>query len=646
LLLYFSLKKNIPIDEKITISATISIVLILGVLIVFLMKKIYRTKEALRLANDSLETKVMERTAALHQSESRYRTIFEHSGTAMVISDPDMRISLANSKFVNICGYEKHEIEKNKSWLEFLDEKCRHNINFQGPDSDGSSYGQHLECRFSDKHEQSKDVLVSFAPIPETGGYVVSVADISQLKEAERKVYHHAFYDTLTGLPNRALFMEHLAMAVKRTKRRENYHFAILYLDIDRFKIINDGLGHHVGDALLIAFANRLKESLRDIDVLARFGGDEFAILLEDIEDDDFALKVARRLQKLLGLPFNIEEHEIFAPASFGIVLKTRAYERPADILRDADTATYHAKDMGRGQLRVFDQKLHQRALQLLQIETDLRKAIEKDQFELHYQPIVDMVSGRINGFEALIRWLHPHKGLLKPDVFIPVAEETGLIIPIGRWVLQKACSDLMHWQKCMHKPQTLFISVNISSKQFLRPNLIEDIQEILDSCGLSPTQLKLEITETALMENTDENLQLIQRLKDIGIQIVIDDFGTGYSSMSYLHRFPIDTLKVDRSFVSNLGKEIDGNKNIVEAIITLAHKLNIDVVAEGVETASQYAVLSDMKCQSAQGFLFSEPLATNAMLKLIEDIDYCGKIHPGRPFNLAQFEALRPSSS
>jgi diguanylate cyclase (GGDEF)-like protein len=468
----------------------------------------------------------------------------------------------------------------------------------------------------------------------------------SKVREAKKKIYRHAFHDALTGLPNRALFMEHLALSVRRSKRRDGYHFAILYLDIDRFKIINDGLGHHLGDALLNAFAARLRDSLRDIDVLARFGSDEFVILLEDIEDEDFALKVARRLQCQLNRPFAIDEYEIYAPASIGIVLNTGAYDRPEDIIRDADTATHHAKEKGRSQLKIFDQKLHHRALELLRLETDLRKAIEANEFELHYQPIVDLQTGTITGFEALIRWRHPFKGLLAPDVFIPVAEETGLIIPIGRWVLQKACSDLVDWQRRIIADAPLFISVNISSKQFLRPNLIEDIRKILNGCGLSPSQLKLEITETTLMENTEDNLLLIQRLKNLGIQIVIDDFGTGYSSMSYLHRFPIDTLKVDRSFVSNLGNGIGGHKNIVEAIVTLAHTLNITVVAEGVETATQYAVLSDMKCQSAQGFLFSEPLATRGMSKLLEHIKGFGRVHPGHPYKIYPQEAVQPTPS
>jgi diguanylate cyclase (GGDEF)-like protein len=469
----------------------------------------------------------------------------------------------------------------------------------------------------------------------------------TKVKDAKKKIYRHAFHDALTGLPNRALFMEHLALSVRRAKRRDDYHFAILYLDIDRFKNINDGLGHHLGDALLNAFSARLQDSLRDIDVLARFGSDEFVILLEDIEDEDFALKIARRLQDRLNRPFTIDGREIYAPASFGIVLKTCAYDKAEDIIRDADTATHHAKEKGRGQLKIFDPKLHQRALQLLQLETDLRKAIDAGEFELHYQPIVDLTGGGISGFEALIRWRHPLKGLLAPDSFIPIAEETGLIIPIGRWVLQKACSDLIEWQRRTLTDRPLFVSVNISSKQFLRPNLIEDIRNTLNQSGLSPSRLKLEITETTLMENTEENLHLIQRLKNLGIQIVIDDFGTGYSSMSYLHRFPIDILKVDRSFISNLGQDVGGNKNIVEAIVTLAHKLNISVVAEGVETASQCAVLSEMKCQSAQGFLFSEPLATRGMQQLLENIDGFGRAaRPGQSLNMAPLEAHRAASS
>ena len=424
-------------------------------------------------------------------------------------------------------------------------------------------------------------------------------------------------------------------MAVKRAKRRDDYHFAVLYLDIDRFKLVNDSLGHGVGDSLLVAFANRIKESLREIDTLARFGGDEFVILLEDIEDSEYASGVADRLQHELKRPFNIEGKEVFAPASFGVVSIINDYDQPEDIIRDADAAMYHAKENGKAQYKIFDKTLHKKALHLLQRETDLRKSIHKNEFENHYQPIVDLRTSSLVGFEALIRWNHPELGLIYPGSFISIAEETGLIIPITQLIVQQACEDLRFWQKQLQERIKLTMNVNISSKHFMSPTLLDDIKEILSRTGMPPEQLKLEITETALMQDVDETIRLVHRLKDYGLSLVIDDFGTGYSSLSYLQRLPIDTLKVDRSFVSRIKTEPDGNRNIVEAIISLAHRLNMVVVAEGVETEEQLAILMDMNCQFGQGFLFSTPLSKPKVDELIESIRNFSKENPNGNFSL-----------
>jgi diguanylate cyclase (GGDEF)-like protein len=464
-------------------------------------------------------------------------------------------------------------------------------------------------------------MLCTLATIPGSDKSVVSLADITELKEAERQISHQAFHDTLTNLPNRALFMEHLTMAVKRAKRRDDYRFAVLYLDIDRFKLVNDSLGHSVGDRLLEAFASRIQASLRDIDTLARFGGDEFVILLEDIENSEYASGVADRLQQELKRPFMVEGKEVFAPASFGVVLNTKDYNQPEDIIRDSDAAMYHAKENGKAQYKVFDKTLHKKASHLLQRETDLRKSIHRNEFENHYQPIVDLRTSSLVGFESLIRWNHPQLGLIYPDSFISIAEETGLIVPITQLIAQQACEDLCHWQKQLKDQLKLTMNINISSKHFQSPTLLDEIKEILGTTGMPPEQLKLEITETALMEDADETIRLVHRLKDFGIKLVIDDFGTGYSSLSYLQRLPIDALKVDRSFVSRIKNEPDGNRNIVEAIISLAHRLNMTVVAEGVETEEQLAILLEMNCQFGQGYLFSKPLSKPNVDKLIVNI-------------------------
>ena len=622
---YYYFEKNMAAGQNLTVFITMGIILLISLCTQLLINSINKSKRALTVANETLEVKVKERTAELRESEMRYRTIFENTGAATVIVENDMTISLANSEFVSISAYEKNEIENKKSWLNFIDEKTHRKLLKENTDTSRKK-GSHaevknFECEFFDRHNNKKDILCTLASIPGTDKSVASLADITELKMAERQIYHQAFHDTLTGLPNRALFMEILNMAIKRSKRRADYHYAVLYLDIDRFKLVNDSLGHNVGDKLLVAFANRIQDSLREIDSLARLGGDEFVILLEDIESDEYATNVAERLQQELKRPFMVSGKEVFAPASFGVMANTKDYEHAENIIRDADSAMYHAKEKGKAQFKVFDKKLHEKAMHLLQRETDLRKAIHNNQFENHYQPIVDLKTASLVGFEALIRWNHPQLGLINPGSFISIAEETGLIIPITRLVVESACMDLQYWQEQLQDKIRLSMNVNISSKHFLMPSLLDDIQESLNKTGLPPEQLKLEITETALMEDADETVRLVHRLKDYGLQLVIDDFGTGYSSLSYLQRLPIDTLKVDRSFVSRIQNEPDGNRNIVEAIISLAHRLNMIVVAEGVETPEQYGILLEMNCQLGQGYLFSKPLAKKVVDELVDTI-------------------------
>ena len=512
--IYYMFEKIISASQNLTILITVVVILLISIFTQILLNNINRTKAALEDANRTLETKVEERTVELQKSEAKYRTIFENTGTVIIIIEEDMIISLANSEFSDLSGYEKDQIENRMPWTKFINDKTHRKLmtgKLLPAHKEGSNLlAKNFECKFIDKNNIKKDILMTFATIPGIDKNVASIADISELKEAERQIYHQAFHDTLTGLPNRALFMEHLTMAIKRGKRRKDYFFAVIYLDIDRFKLINDSLGHNVGDKLLVAFANRIQDSLRDIDSLARFGGDEFVILLEDIEDKNYAVVIAERLQQSLKVPFDISGSEIYAPASFGIVLNTKVYDNPENIIRDADAAMYHAKEKGRSQFKIFDKTLHEKALKLLQIETDLRRAIANNEFELYYQPIVSLDTISIIGFEALIRWNYPEQGLVFPDSFIHVAGETGLIIPIGRWVLKQACIDLRRWEGQIKSKLPLFMSVNISSKQFLRPSLVDEIKENLDKSGLPPDRLKLEITETALMEDAHETIPLI----------------------------------------------------------------------------------------------------------------------------------------
>ena len=468
--------------------------------------------------------------------------------------------------------------------------------------------------------KQAQEALLRAAVVEATNQKLEK--EITSRKRLESQLLHNAFHDVLTGLPNRALFMDRLSRAIARTQRHDEYLFAVLFLDLDRFKLINDSLGHMVGDELLQSIAQRLSGCVRAGDTIARLGGDEFVILLEDIQDLSDATYIAERIQKELTLPFNVCGHEVFTAVSIGIVLspktanETESYDQPENLLRDADTAMYRAKALGRARYEVFDTAMHTQSLARLQLETDLRRALERQEFQLHYQPIVSLKTGKLNGFEALVRWQHPRKGLVSPAEFIPVAEETGLIVPIGQWVIAEACKQMSAWQVRFPASRSLTISVNLSAKQFAQPDLIKQIAQILHETNLDAQSLKLEITESVLMEAESVTTVLLQ-LKALGVSLSIDDFGTGYSSLSYLHRFPIDTLKIDRSFVSRMGNDSE-NSNIIQAIVTLAHVLDIDVIAEGVETVEQQAQLSALQCKYAQGYLFSKPLDSETAGALI----------------------------
>ena len=420
--------------------------------------------------------------------------------------------------------------------------------------------------------------------------------------------------DALTGLANRILFLDRLARAIER-RRRHGDIYAVLFIDLDRFKLVNDSLGHIVGDQLLIAIAKRLQHCLRSNDSCARFdadhtiarlGGDEFTILLDDIKQVGDAMRVADRIQKTLALPFNLDGHEVFTSASIGIAVGARDYESPEAVLRDADTALYRAKALGKARYEVFDVEMRDRAVARLRLDTDLRRAIERHEFHLYYQPIVSLQRNRIEGFEALLRWPHWDRGLVYPADFIPVAEETGLILPMGWWALREACRQLSIWQKTLPQGTPLTMAVNLSSKQFVQLDLALQLEQILVETGVAASSLKLEITESAIIDNTNSMIGLLLQLKSLGLQIAIDDFGTGYSSLSYLHRLPIDSLKIDRSFVSCMTQD---SAEIVRAIVGLAHNLGLDVIAEGVETVEQLEQLKALGCEFGQGYLFSRPV-------------------------------------
>ncbi len=444
---------------------------------------------------------------------------------------------------------------------------------------------------------------------------IFTLITIRQIRLSQQM--HNALHDALTGLPSRALFMNRLEHTVEYGKRHGNYLFAVLFLDLDRFKMVNDSLGHTIGDQLLSAVAGRLATCLRSTDTLARFGGDEFTILLEDLNDISDVLRVADRLQAELKLPFTLGEQEVFTTASIGIALNATDHDRPEDLLRNADIAMYRAKQQGSVRYEIFNTGMHIQVVARLQLETELRRAVENQEFRIFYQAIVALDTGLLTGFEALVRWQHPERGLVLPMDFLPVAIEIGLSIPIDQWVLAQACRQTQQWQEQFPAHPPLKISVNLCSSQFAQPDLIKQIDQVLRETNLEAHSLKLEITETVIMENSESATQKLLQLRELGVQLSIDDFGTGYSSLGRLHSFPIDSLKIDCSFIKRMGQDAR-NLEIVETIVTLAQKLDVDVTAEGLETKEQLARLRQLKCEYGQGYFFSRPVDSEAAKALI----------------------------
>ncbi|HYY87642.1 MAG TPA: EAL domain-containing protein, partial [Chloroflexota bacterium] len=445
------------------------------------------------------------------------------------------------------------------------------------------------------------ELTVSEMPAEDERLFIAVVRDITDRKAVEQELTRLAFHDPLSNLPNRALFMDRLQHALERAAR-QGRPIAVMFLDLDNFKVVNDSLGHKAGDQLLVSVAQRLVGCLRTVDTAARFGGDEFTVLLEDLTGPEDALLVADRIANHLNEPFQLDGREVFVTASIGIALTDGSSETAESLVRTADLAMYQAKTSGKARYAVFDPEMNDRAWRRLETETDLRHALDRSEFVLHYQPIVDLATGRIVEVEALVRWQHPERGLVPPAEFIPTAEETGLIVPLGRWVLAEACAQLRAWGD-----PDLVVSVNLAARQFQDAALVEDVARVLKASGLQPWQLKLEITESAAMLDAAATEATLRQLKRLGVHLAIDDFGTGYSALSYLKRFSVDTLKVDRSFVGGLGHDTD-DAAIVTAIVALAHTMGLEVTAEGVETADQQARLQRLGCNRAQGYYFARP--------------------------------------
>ena len=562
-----------------------------------------------------------ETPTTMRDASEMFRVAFDYSAIGMALVFHTGHWHRVNRSLCQLLGYSESELlardfqdfvhpDDRLTAMAKLEQLLRSKI---------ATYQIEMRCVHKDGHDVWVMWSVSQALVEGTEAVhlIYQLQSITDRKAAEERLLHDALHDALTGLPNRALIIDHLKLTIGRAKRRQDLKFAVLFLDLDRFKLINDSLGHMAGDQLLVGFARRLELCLRPGDTIARVGGDEFTILLEDLSDENEAVSVAERIHEELKAPFNLGGRDVFTSASIGIALSSRAYNHPDEILRDADTAMYRSKSLGKARHEMFDEEMHARSTDLLRMETDLRRAQEHNEFLINYQPIVALDDFHVCGFEALVRWQHPERGLISPLDFIPVAEEGGQILQIGQWVLRQACYQAKLWQEKFPSDESLYMTVNLSAKQFAQPDLVEQVSSILEETGLDPNFLKLEITESVLMDDFESAAALLFKLRSLGVRLSIDDFGTGYSSLTYLHRFPIDTLKIDRSFISVLDKD---HLEIVRTILNLAENLDMDVVAEGVETQEQMSLLRNLSCQSGQGYFFSKPMTVEEAERILQE--------------------------
>ncbi|MBP7377754.1 MAG: PAS domain S-box protein [Pyrinomonadaceae bacterium] len=566
-------------------------------------------------------TERREAEVSLHNTISLFASTFESTADGIVVMSLDREIVTCNRKFVEMWGVDEKLIESRdgRKLGKFVAKQLKNQDDFarqleevySDPMAVATGILELKDGRIFERYSQPQ--FLEGKPV----GRVACFRDITERSQAEEKLRHYALHDTLTNLPNRVEFMNHLRQAVERADGNPHARFAVLFLDLDRFKVINDSLGHATGDKLLIAIAERLRSCVRPGDVVARLGGDEFVILLNRSGDINEVVGVADRLQHRISQPFRIDNYEVFTTASIGIIMSGTTRRAPEDFLRDADAAMYRAKESGKARYEIFDRDMHVRNMNLLQVETDLRHAVDRKEFEVLYQPIVSLETGSIREFEALIRWRHPVHGLVAPNEFVHVAEETGLIIPIGKWILEESCRQIVKWQANFAYP--LSISVNLSAKQLMHPDLTAQVAAILAETQLNPRQLKLEVTETNVMEHSERSLAVLSVLDALGISLSTDDFGTGYSSLSYLQRFPFDRLKIDRSFVDKMS---EGEKSIaiVKTILMLGENLGIEVVAEGIETEEQLLTLRSLGCRLGQGYLFSRPVEASVIEEMLRD--------------------------
>jgi PAS domain S-box-containing protein len=573
----------------------------------------------------------------LAERDQLFQLISENAADMIALVDGEGRRLYNSPAYERVLGYSPEDLKGTQS-IEQIHPDDRPRVLQAAEKARQSGRGERVEYRIRHKDGSWRTLESTASAIRDGKGntdkLVIVNRDISERKRAEEMLVHNAFHDGLTNLPNRALFLDRLQHALTLSKKHPNYNFAVLLIDVDEFKIVNDSLGHTAGDELLIQIGQRLKLSVRRTDTvsrpplegisdrranantLARLGGDEFTVLLDDIRDPIEAIRVAGRVQAELATPFKVNEQEIVISASIGIASSASPHLNAEDLLRDADIAMYRAKKAGKARCEVFDTAMHASAVKRLRLETDLRKGLEQNEFRVFYQPIVSLATGKITGFEALTRWQRP-EGILSPLEFIPVAEETGLIIPMNRLLLQEACQDLQTWQAEFPSDPPLTMSVNITPREFAQPDLAYGIGKTLEQLNFDPAWLRIEIVETIAMGDEEKSDQALAQLKAIGVHLSIDDFGTGYSSLSRLRRIPVDTLKIDRAFIMNMDTDAE-NREIVKTIIMLAHNLGLKVVAEGTETEKHIFQLRELKCEMAQGYFYSRPADNLTMQKLL----------------------------
>jgi diguanylate cyclase (GGDEF)-like protein/PAS domain S-box-containing protein len=570
---------------------------------------------------------------AAARSVSQFRTLVHNASDLITVVDASGTIRYQSPSIERLVGVGSDDLT-GTNYLDLLVEEDVAHVRSLFAEAAAAAEGSvtaEYRLRHADGSSRHVESIVSnMIEDPTVQGLVLNTRDVTDRRILQEELAHQAFHDSLTGLSNRAVFRDRIEHALARSERHA-VRLAVFLLDLDGFKTVNDSLGHDAGDQLLIAVAKRLEFQGRSSDTVARIGGDEFGILLEDDADEARARALAERALAAFAVPFDVQGREVFIRASVGIALSVPGHSETDELIRNADTAMYAAKAAGKGRYEFFRPFMHTRALERFEVQADLERALVRGEFVVHYQPIIDFETGEARGVEALVRWNHPSRGLLGPLEFIPIAEETGAIVPLGAWVLGEACRQTASWRASHAAAANLCVSVNLSTRQLLEADLVTQVRDVLEASGLEPSALTLELTEGSLMQDVDETVVKLRALKELGVRLAIDDFGTGSSSLGYLQRFPIDTLKIDKSFVDGIAVDDSEDPALVRAIVQMASTLSLETIAEGIEGAEQLDELRSAGCRAGQGYLFARPLQADALETFLESADAAGQVDARR---------------